>query len=80
MKARKLFADNFNSAAHFLFGVLSFFVSGWLAVVFFGYQMIEHHASRDDVLIDVTEFLIGYAVASLFGLPQWDIPFPIDVA
>ena len=56
---RNLFTDGWNSFWHFFFGILGYY--SWMVVILFvAYQLIDPFETN--VLIDLTEFFIGYGV------------------
>jgi len=59
---RKLFTDKWNSFWHFVFGTLSV-IYFWIIPIFVAYQLMD--AYEPNVLIDLSEFGIGYFVAYL---------------
>jgi hypothetical protein len=57
-----------DSFIDFAFGVFSFFLSGWLALVFLAWEICKDKEKREDVLYDVFEFFAGYWVGYMTGL------------
>jgi hypothetical protein len=64
---RKIFTDKYNSLKHFVFGVLSYYYQ-FIIPLFLLYQSLEsyyivyNNKKDENIIIDVTEFIIGYFV------------------
>jgi len=56
-KARALFTDSYNSLWHVLFGISAYYF-WFIAVAFILYQLIDPFDKN--IMIDLSEFLIGY--------------------
>ena len=64
---RKIFTDKYNSLIHFVLGVLSYYYQ-FIIPLFLLYQILEsyyivyNNKKDENIIIDVTEFIIGYFV------------------
>lgn len=56
---RTLFNDSYNSLAHVGLGALSTYFS-FIIPMFLSYQMFEYVKKSDDLVVDVSEFAIGF--------------------
>ena len=63
---RYLFTDGFNSIWHLTFGFFAV-IFWWIIPVYLAYQL--WHPCDKNILIDFSEFILGYAVGYWTGAP-----------
>lgn len=67
---RYIFEDGINSSSHVFFGIISYYFSDLIAVVFIFYQVITDLIlkANDNYIIDTLEFFIGYVFTCSINL------------
>ena len=65
-RMRYLFTDGVNSAWHFIFGFFAV-IFWWITPLFIIYQL--WHSYDKNIMIDFSEFIIGYGVGYWTGIP-----------